>query len=92
MPAGTGRIGLTSWGTTRPSRGLWQRLYLRPLPHQHRSFERNTVVDVVGVAMAPGYASWLRARRPGRRLPAVSATTRRGGQMFTLRGANRPEC
>src|SRR4029453_473527 len=63
MAGGTGRIGLTSWGTTRPSSGFWGRFYLRPLPHQHRSFERNTVVEVVVLAMPPGYASRRMARR-----------------------------
>ena len=38
MWSGTDRRGLTTPGSTRPSRGLWQRLYLRPLPHQHGSF------------------------------------------------------
>jgi hypothetical protein len=36
--AGTVRIGLTTPGRTLPSSGLWQRLYLRPLPHQQDSF------------------------------------------------------
>ena len=36
--AGTVRIGLTAPGRTLPSSGLWQRLYLRPLPHQQDSF------------------------------------------------------
>src|SRR3954447_24438243 len=35
--AGTVRIGDTTPGSTRPSDRLWQRLYLRPLPHQHGS-------------------------------------------------------
>ena len=35
MWSGTARIGLTTPCSTRPSSGLWQRLYLRPLPHQH---------------------------------------------------------
>ena len=38
MCAGTVRIGLTTPGSTRPSRGLWHRLYFRPLPHQQLSF------------------------------------------------------
>ena len=37
MWSGTGRRGLTMPCITRPSSGLWQRLYLRPLPHQHAS-------------------------------------------------------
>ena len=51
MPGGTGRIGLTSWARMRPSSGLWQRLYFRPLPHQHKSFECRAIV---GVAMPAG--------------------------------------
>ena len=38
MSAGTSRIGETAPGSTRPSTLRWHRLYLRPLPHQHRSF------------------------------------------------------
>jgi len=37
MWSGTLRIGLTIPCNTRPSSGLWHRLYLRPLPHQHIS-------------------------------------------------------
>ncbi len=37
MWSGTERIGLMTPCSTRPSIGLWQRLYLRPLPHQHSS-------------------------------------------------------
>ncbi len=55
--AGTLRIGLTSWGTTRPSRGLWHRLYFRPLPHQHRSLERRAIV---GVAITLQATCWWR--------------------------------
>jgi hypothetical protein len=43
IDVGTVRIGLTSPGRTRPSSGLWHRLYFRPLPHQHRSFDRRVV-------------------------------------------------
>lgn len=50
MWAGTERIGLITPGRTRPSSGLWQRLYLRPLPHQQASFawgsEAGGVVDM----------------------------------------------
>jgi hypothetical protein len=38
MCAGTLRMGLMTPCCTRPSVGLWQRLYLRPLPHQQASF------------------------------------------------------
>jgi hypothetical protein len=37
MCAGTESIGLIVPGSMRPSVVLWQRLYLRPLPHQHAS-------------------------------------------------------
>lgn len=37
MWAGTVRMGLTMPGWMRPSVPLWQRLYLRPDPHQHGS-------------------------------------------------------
>ena len=40
---GHGRQGLIVPGTMRPSSSLWHRLYLRPLPHQHGSFERSAV-------------------------------------------------
>jgi hypothetical protein len=43
MCSGTARIGLTMPFNTRPSSGLWQRLYLRPLPHQHTSFADGSV-------------------------------------------------
>ena len=56
------RIGLTSPGSTRPSRGLWHRLYLRPLPHQHRSLERRAMV---GVAIGLQVTGW--GRTAGRR-------------------------
>ena len=39
MWAGTVSIGLTMPGRMRPSVPRWQRLYLRPLPHQQGSFE-----------------------------------------------------
>ena len=51
MCSGTGRTGLTVPFTTRPSNCLWHRLYLRPLPHQHRSFERGGAERLV---MPPG--------------------------------------
>src|SRR6478752_5568036 len=38
MWSGTVRIGDTAPCSTRPSERLWQRLYLRPLPHQQGSF------------------------------------------------------
>ena len=37
MLSGTVLIGLIVPGSMRPSVVLWQRLYLRPLPHQHAS-------------------------------------------------------
>src|SRR5215468_12503542 len=39
MWPGTSRIGLTRPGWTRPSLARWQRLYLRPLPHQQGSLD-----------------------------------------------------
>ena len=42
MCGGTVRIGPTRPGRTRPPDALWQRLYLRPLPHQHGSLDLRT--------------------------------------------------
>ena len=39
MWAGTTRSGLIRPGWTFPSAVRWQRLNLRPLPHQHGSFD-----------------------------------------------------
>ena len=47
MEAGTDRIGDTNPGMIRPSVFLWQRLYLRPLPHQHTSFAAGNVDGAV---------------------------------------------
>jgi hypothetical protein len=47
MDAGTDLIGLTNPGRMRPSDFLWQRLYLRPLPHQQASFAAGSVVGAV---------------------------------------------
>ena len=47
MDAGTDRIGVTNPGRIRPSDFLWQRLYLRPLPHQQASFAAGSVVGAV---------------------------------------------
>src|ERR687889_222118 len=47
MWAGTSRIGLTVPGSTRPSDRLWQRLYLRPLPHQQGSLACGRVVGAL---------------------------------------------
>src|SRR5437762_1138283 len=43
MPGGTRRGGLIRPGRTLPALALWQRLYLRPLPHQQGSFERRAI-------------------------------------------------
>ena len=51
MWSGTGRTGLTVPFSTRPSSGLWHRLYFRPLPHQQMSFERGSTA---GAVMAQG--------------------------------------
>ena len=45
--AGTERIGLMTPCSIRPSVPLWQRLYLRPLPHQHGSFEAGSISGAV---------------------------------------------
>jgi hypothetical protein len=49
MVSGTLRIGVTTPGSTRPSDFLWQRLYLRPLPHQHASFAFGKMAGAVAV-------------------------------------------
>src|SRR6516225_4147318 len=41
------RIGLTRPGSTRPAVSLWQRLYLRPLPHQQGSLDLRAVARAV---------------------------------------------
>src|SRR5262249_17873997 len=58
MESGTDRTGLIVPGRTRPSIGFWHRFCLRPLPHQHRSFDRSDV----RVVITP-QATTLRARR-----------------------------
>ena len=49
--------GLTTPGSTRPSERLWQRLYLRPLPHQHGSLACGRVVGGLASVLHrdPGY-------------------------------------
>ena len=57
MCAGTVRMGEISPGAMRPSRPLWQRLYLRPEPHQQSSFDwgrtAGALARVRGVGHAP---------------------------------------
>src|ERR671918_2148479 len=56
MPAGTGRAGLTRPGRTWSVLALWQRLNLRPLPHQQGSLalRARAVIEVVAMTR-PGY-------------------------------------
>ena len=42
------RIGLTTPGSTLPSVRLWQRLYFRPLPHQHGSLAWGSTAGALG--------------------------------------------
>jgi hypothetical protein len=49
MWSGTLRMGLTTPGSTRPSSGRWQRLYLRPLPHQQGSLAEGRASGGVAV-------------------------------------------
>jgi hypothetical protein len=61
IASGTARRGLTTPGCTRPSVGRWQRLYLRPLPHQQGSPAAGSTAGRVGlVRTGSGYArgSW----------------------------------
>ncbi len=64
--------GTTRGGDSRPGRsasvdGLWQRLYLRPLPHQHCSLDLRVRVSVIGGGRPSGAAGSTPQprRRPG---------------------------
>src|SRR5262245_48885222 len=85
MCSGTDRIGLTTPGTTRPASGLWQRLYLRPLPHQQRSFDRRLVADMLMVdhrlrpaEADPARVLWSRPTRRSADRPVVRSSSRSG--------------
>src|SRR5918994_1328759 len=67
MWGGTVRIGETMPGSTRPSVRLWQRLYLRPLPHQHGSFACGNV---------PGGLAIVRIRSSSLRTIVATTTLR----------------
>src|SRR4029453_5828293 len=53
MSGGTGRRGLMRPGRMCSVLALWQRLNLRPLPHQHRSFGLS--ISAVDPIAPPGY-------------------------------------
>ena len=87
MWAGTSRIGLTMPGAMRPSVVRWQRLYLRPLPHQQGSLAcSGTGSASTGEVTGPGYASC----RPAPPSAPPSARRRRPQSVTSARFRPRP--
>src|SRR5205823_2325875 len=75
MWGGTVRSGLTRPGSTRPSIVLWQRLYLRPLPHQHGSFDLSATVLVGAVTPSSVGSRGAAPRTRGSRRRPVTVPT-----------------
>ncbi len=65
------RTGLTVPFTTRPSNCLWQRLYLRPLPHQQRSLARAARWERPSPVTSPSRLRQVREPRPRHRRERV---------------------
>src|SRR5579884_4278286 len=85
MPAGTVRDGPTAPGRSRSWLARWQRLYLRPLPHQQGSlaftsttFTRSSVAVSRPVAVFPG------------RRPPPGSTALRGSRLPPAAGRADP--
>lgn len=91
MWSGTLRVGLTIPGRTRPSSERWQRLYLRPLPHQHGSLEAGRAAGGVElpVMASEGYGAVARSWRAEHDLHCrcamrCSASTRTSGGLGAI--------
>src|SRR5689334_3793934 len=91
MCGGTGRIGVTrrGWLRAAASAFLWQRLTLRPLPHQHGSFDLRLAAAIGAVGAVLMCASTVRPSPslPGGRLGGDQADEGADALLAVLREA-----
>ena len=90
MWSGTVAHRVTSPWQTRPSDFLWQRLYFRPLPHQHGSFALGSVEGAAVTVMRQGYGET--ATTPNVKNSASHKTrVHVGGRSITAGSGDPPE-